>query len=623
MNKPKKNIILCNYADLPEDLTNSDIGRKIELYFDHNSPKRNINIQLPNFVEHIYHLPDRIKDLLEIAGYIYTADRSISRGSIQNVEYQSWARDLHFIIKVRDYQFWNNSVIKQCLVDALLFMSGDYNYEFTFQSGRYSHQYGLFDTKEFRINPDKQTDIVLFSGGLDSLTGVINILENTNNDICLISHISGKPTTIKTQKSLVTAINKRYKKRCKHYCFYCNLINKRGTEETQRTRSFLYASIAFALAYAFSQNKFYFFENGITSINFSKRQDLINSRASRTTHPKTLKLLERFYNEFETNEFSIEHPYLFKTKTDILNILKAKKRTDLISSTVSCNRAYQQTTQATHCGECSQCIDRRFAMYAAGLEEYDDIGIYGYNFLLDEITNGLTRTNILDYIRIALDFYKMGIDRFYSEKMSEFVELEEYIDGENEHKKVDKIYSLCKKHGEQIHIAIKKILDKLYDPFESYSSNSFFTLVTQGDYQKDPIELLANEICYKLNNSIPIAYNSTKPSGENELNNLIEALINSEKHKYEREHPAISFALAKTIPDHSLENTDLLIEAKFCRDNTTPSKVTDGIAADIIKYPNTSFILFIVYDPFRKIKNDAEFKKQFESKANCRINIVR
>ena len=42
---------------------------------------------------------------------------------------------------------------------------------------------------------------------------------------------------------------------------------------------------------------FFIFENGITSLNFARRQDLLNGRTTRTTHPKTIHLLQRLFSE--------------------------------------------------------------------------------------------------------------------------------------------------------------------------------------------------------------------------------------------------------------------------------------------------------------------------------------
>ena len=130
-------------------------------------------------------------------------------------------------------------------------MTGDKSYEFTFQKFGNDIQMGFFDQEGFNSTPEQETSIILFSGGLDSLTGVVDRLKNTSENICLISHQSHQPESARTQNKLIEVLNQKYNNRCKHYKFFCNLKGERAVEETQRTRSFLYSSIAFAIAVAF------------------------------------------------------------------------------------------------------------------------------------------------------------------------------------------------------------------------------------------------------------------------------------------------------------------------------------------------------------------------------------
>jgi hypothetical protein len=67
----------------------------------------NVRIELPSFVEQLLHIPPRLLDLLEIAAYVYCADRWSYRGTKSAVEYQAWSRDFAFHIKVRDFKFWS------------------------------------------------------------------------------------------------------------------------------------------------------------------------------------------------------------------------------------------------------------------------------------------------------------------------------------------------------------------------------------------------------------------------------------------------------------------------------------------------------------------------------------
>ena len=212
---------------------------------------KNINLLLPDFVRGVYHLPGRILDLLEIASFVYCADRMTYRGSKNAVEYHSWSRKFEFVIRVRDEGFWNTPEVKQALSDALKFVTGDREYRFEFQPGHSTSPTGLFDSKEFSVADQRDVSIILFSGGLDSLAGTLERLVNTNEQVCLVSHQSFQPSIIGTQNRLVDALKFRFPDRVHHYRFKCSLKGiRRAPEETQRSRSFLYTSVAFALAYA-------------------------------------------------------------------------------------------------------------------------------------------------------------------------------------------------------------------------------------------------------------------------------------------------------------------------------------------------------------------------------------
>jgi len=618
MKEAKEHIVLCNGAEFPEKLAQK-AHNVVLLEYNPQSPHINVNIPIPKLVNQVFHLPDRIKDLLEIAAYVFAADRKTKRGTPDSMEYHSWSRSFHFIIKVRDHQFWKKETVKNKLSEVLCFMTGDKACDFTFNSGYFTGKAGLFDEENFKIIPSSSTSVILFSGGLDSLAGILNMLETTNDKVCLISHVS-QNATLRTQKKLYKALNKDYPNRLEpHYTFKCNLKGDTALEETQRTRSFLYSSIAFAIATAYSQNTFYLFENGITSINFSRREDLINARASRTTHPKTLELLTELLSLVNESQIKIEHPFLFKTKTDILQLLAKYEKKEYINSTVSCCKTRMKLQNSTHCGGCFQCIDRRFAAYGAELEEYDGTAIYDVDFINQKIEDRAMKTTIMDYVRLALEFRKMNYMTFCSERLAELADLEDYIEGNDENEKIEKVYRLCIHYGEQIETAISR----MNKPFDVIIPGSFLDIVRDREYLKEPVINLAQRISNKLDKAIPIAFKNNKPKNENDFNDKVNAILEGEKDEYKREFPSISFALAKAIPDHSINNLDLLIESKYIRGKTAPSVASEGIAADMTKYPTESYKLFVVYDPEGQIADKETFKKDFENKGNCTVIIIR
>ena len=482
-------IVLCNGADLPRQ--SNQCEPLVLEYRELANGTPNINLALHDFISSIFHLPDRILDLLEIASYIFCADRLILRGNKANVEYHSWSRLFHFAIKVRDWDFWNTLEVKEKLKEALVFMSGDQTYHFTFQPGHSTPPAGMLDQKTFQIKPQENTKVILFSGGLDSLAGIVSNLENSADQLCLISHRSGQPTTAKTQDQLVKALDQYYPGRIKHYKFYCSLRGIVRKEETQRTRAFLYTSIAYALAHALSQGEIFVYENGITSINFPTQQNQMNARSSRTTHPKTIACLENLFHlfsEVSQPKFKIVTPFLWKTKTDIFRIIDKVGQKDLISSAVSCSHTSQNSKLATHCGGCSQCIDRKFAAYGSELDDMDDVGIYTSDFIRHGIENDEVKTTLIDYVCQAKEFASLNLNDFYLRMFSELVDLIDYIPGASEEEKVKKIWELCQRHSKQVGAAISRMQAIHDNPFFALPEGSFLQMIAQREYLPDPIQ---------------------------------------------------------------------------------------------------------------------------------------
>lgn len=618
-------IVLCGGANLPRKFKKVPQNHVHKLCIDPNAKGHNVNLELPHFVGAVNcHFPHRIKDLLEIAGYIYAADRMIGRGSNDSLEFHSWSRELHFIIKVRDADFWNNKEIAQALSSALTFVSGDKGYTFSFEKGGADiGQSSLFDDINISLEKKENSIIALFSGGLDSLAGALEILTTTNKNLILISHRSNSTGVSQIQEGIHGLLDKDFPGRIQYFPFFCNLHGERAVEETQRTRIFLYTAIAYSLSTLASEKEIHVFENGVTSLNFSKRADLINARASRTTHPKTLQLLEEFYSVVGGEKRPIIHPFLYNTKTDILNKIIEAGKVSYINSTISCTKTFlkfQNNTQATHCGGCSQCVDRRFAAFAAGLEEYD--AIYDVDIARDQITDSESRTHVFDYVRAIVRYNELTELNFQYEMLSEISDIIPFLKGNRSSEKALNIYHLLRKHTDQVKVAIKRI-QNLQDPLKPKVPNSLASYLDDRIHLRPPIDGLINLIKDKLSVSIPQAFEHEKPKHENALNDHIHALIEGEKGNYQREYPAFKFSVAKVVPDHSFVDYDLLIEAKYLRGNTSKATITDQIAADIIKYPSDKHKLFLIYDPERKIANDPLFSGDIEKHSNCYVCIIR
>jgi 7-cyano-7-deazaguanine synthase in queuosine biosynthesis len=621
MSAPTPFVFLCNGAPRPDHI--NDEAHVITLSYDLDDPNRNVSLKLPQFVGAVYHLPDRLLDLMEIAAYVFAADRWSSRGPKTAVEFHAWARTMHFVIRTRDVDFWNQEKVQRRLSDALQFMTGDREYRFEFLSGHNTPQSSMFDREEFRITTRGSSSVVLFSGGLDSLTGAFDRLQSTEENIYLISHRSGQPSIKRTQNQLVEALKSDFPGRVRHFSFECGLSKERAAEETQRTRAFLFGTIAFVLANRLSLSSFYAYENGVTSLNLLRRQDLINARASRTTHPKTHALMASFLSEVSGEPVKIANPFWQLTKTDVFAQLEKNGGRNLIGSAVSCSKTFQRLDSGTHCGCCFQCVDRRLAAYASGLQNVDNCGIYAKDIFSDPIESAETRTTAIDYIRKAVQLANMTDDQFYYEHLHELIDIVDYVDADDEQDAVQKLWQLCNRHGTQVIKAIQQIRLQHDDPRFKVKDGSLLQLINYKEYLKPEPRRLAERISATLSETIPIAFKSHRPSREDEINDHIDAMLRGNGDDFRREFPTTTFALAKVIPDHEAKMADLLIEAKFIRKGTSPSKASEGIAADITKYPSDKYILFVVYDPERGISDDINFKLDIEMKRECLVAIIR
>lgn len=585
----------------------------------------NIVIDFDKFVRNPENLPPRIVDLLYIAACVYCADRMMHRGERESLSNNAWARSFNFHIAVSDFDFWIDSKVQKALNDALTFMTGDRFFRFDFVKAESelidatNRQLSMFGKEYLSLTEANNTDIMLFSGGLDSLAGAIQRLnENPDRELCLVSHKANN-VSIHTQTTVAKHLKEKYQ-RTVCYGFECH--NKKvapAKEETQRSRMFLFSSIAFALCSCYAKKEFFVYENGVTSINLPKQGDAVNARTSRTTHPKTIGFLARFYRLFDS-DFEIRTPYYNLTKCDIVQKFKQFGETAIISSSVSCSATRSKPKNAfTHCGCCSQCIDRMFAMYAAGLDEYDVE--YADNVVMN-IPDDQTTQRLYNTLRLACAEHGKSKDLFLENFPDEISDVMNYWPGNNPDDQLTEIYGLYGNFGDSIMIAIKAIQQKHDNLRLPVNKKSLLGIIANRDYLSTPIEIRVNEIVNALTRSIPLLFQNEKPKNEADFNDKVQAIL-CRKEAFTREYPSLQFGETVYKADHAKDG--LIIESKYLRGKTSKSAISEGIAADITKIStDVAGILFVVYDPERKVTDDEAFVAAFENRRNnCFVRVFR
>ena len=417
-------------------------------------------------------LPDHVIDLIEIATLVYAVDASVSRGG--NVDQQmgaKWHRQFNVEMSVRCLKLWAREDVKRDLEETLMFLSDD-RFRFSFvQNSEPENSSKYFDFGE--DNSWQADSIVMFSGGLDSFAGVLEELIERGNRVALISHHSA-PKIAKIQTDLQKAIGKKLEtNKLKHIPIKIQLAAGTQKEGTHRTRSFLFAVLGIANAYAFGLKKVRFYENGVVSLNLSPVTNAVGTRATRTTHPQTLTRFSNLFSRIFGEPYRIENPFFWRTKKEVVEIISKLEFAGSIAHTRSCADVRNSTIQHPHCGRCSQCIDRRFAMFAAGLERYDPEEAYKVDLMDGLRENAVDREIALSYVRSAVAYENLSYTQL-EQNHPEISRAVAHLD-EPEETSLKRLTALLRRHGTGVAGVLHKTLEtRPIDEFEEHTLPRMF-----------------------------------------------------------------------------------------------------------------------------------------------------
>jgi hypothetical protein len=371
--RPSRHLVLCGpsvagprpaaWQDVPVVRLRLGLGRAdVRLRIEHVTKAMSANV------------PDPGTDLLELAAYVYAADQAAHRGEANELDYGGrWRRHFRFEVPVRSPDLWNRPAVTSTLCRTLGFLSDD-DYEFAFRPwkdppglDRYilggPGAGGLTDFEE----------VILFSGGLDSLGGAVREALVGKRRVALVSHRPA-PHVYARQRRLAAqiALPLLPRERPFHVAVEVTKGPDKKCDFTQRSRSFLFAAMAAVVARVCGRPRIRFYENGVVSLNLPYSPQVLGGRATRTTHPQVLRgFAELFTLLFET-PFAVDNPFQWTTKAGALADVKAAGHGLLCAGTCSCAHTLFQQAERPHCGRCSQCVDRRLSALAAGLTDAED-----------------------------------------------------------------------------------------------------------------------------------------------------------------------------------------------------------------------------------------------------------
>jgi len=447
-----KHLFLCDSAS-STGFANDYVQYKLTL--KDNKGNGDIRLDVPALTKKmIQKIPPIMHDLLEIATFVYVADQMVSRGRKEQLEYgNKWNRNLNYVIPVRNDVVWNTPSIRSILEEALSFVSGDcHRFNFVHKDETKFPEFLYLGDKMHTTLQEKE--VVLFSGGLDSFTGALDEVVGKKKSVALVSHRSNNKLH-GLQSELHDYIDDVSDTGVEvfHVGLTVNKSEDLTHDRTQRTRSFLFGSLGAAVAIMFKKNSVKFYENGIISCNLPFDGQTPQARRTRSTHPKFLHLFSNLLTKLTKSTFTFENPYFWKTKTDVVLRLKELQHQIQIENTRSCAGSIF-TYPHTHCGACSQCIDRRFATISGGVAEYDPKFLYMIDLFTGARIRKVDQAMAAGFVSLANEILENDLTAFYLKHSPELSDLavptaEIGTDGI-----IKKIHDLHVRHANQLHTAI-------------------------------------------------------------------------------------------------------------------------------------------------------------------------
>jgi hypothetical protein len=449
-----ENLFLCGMT--PAQRAQYKGGRELRLHG--SSP--NVILEVDDIRKRLVGVEAQLlTDLLELAVYVFAADCSIRRGGPTFPGMgATWRRTFKLVVAVREPGLWAEQGRLAALTEALHFLSDDdWTFEFVDLQDppKIQHYFKFSDGSTDRPG---DTSIVLFSGGIDSFAGAVHELTTSNQHVVLMSR-SIPGMTQSRQKELAGGLKDQFTKRVTHAALRAGLTSEtHAREDSQRTRSFLLSAIALAAAEMEIVDRIRFFENGIMSVNLPISAQVVGTRASRSTHPRSLLLLQQLAGFVTDSPVTIDNPFIWKTKVEVVADLQKTPLGAFTPRTLSCSNTRGMSKMKPHCGRCAQCLQRRISTLGANAPSADPEEGYLVDLLDGARHTTQDRAMAVDTIRSALEFYRMSEADFLTQQASSLAWITTAFPGTSPEEVAQKCLAMFKRHGAAVHEIFTKAI---------------------------------------------------------------------------------------------------------------------------------------------------------------------
>jgi len=351
-------------------------------------------------------------DFFTIAIMVYGIDNLLQR---YTYSIDGWTREIDFTFPVSNKEQWDQ--VKEEFEKVLCFLTGD-EWKIDFEQNTYDGEY-YWDNDKRRKRPSFSQNnttfdaVSLFSGGLDSLIGIVDYFEeHPDRKLLLVSHYdsnSGGPNA--DQQRVTKKLDLQYSNNYEWIQTGISLhLNGIKREPSYRSRSLMFVALGVYFASLYPEGiTLRIPENGSISLNYPLTPSRRSSLSTRTTHPYLINSLQKILHAIGV-QVILTNPYDEHTKGQMLvNSKNLAFINNAFRDAVSCGKRGRKahwdppTEGVYHCGTCMPCIYRRAALNAVGL----DIERYGIDLFqpgkgIEYIQNLPDIAALIDYMRTPL-----------------------------------------------------------------------------------------------------------------------------------------------------------------------------------------------------------------------------
>jgi 7-cyano-7-deazaguanine synthase in queuosine biosynthesis len=309
-------------------------------------------------------LEERQMDWLEILGHLFAVDMACERddGDV------GWSRSIQAWLPVRDPDFWeqHRSAIEGIWVD----LTSD-----ALQL-RFEQEPSPAPPPRMARKPFGDHDCVaLISGGQDSFTGALDLLDDDRKPLLLSHSASG---AVNAAQNAVEAILRSIDPsiaRLKLSAGKARGQSFPGMESSQRCRTLLFVGAAALVAALGGSDEVVLNENGVMALHLPLTAARIGSLSTHTASPPILERMGALASAVFGSNLRVENRLVAMTKPEVVGRAVALGHGNDMVHTVSC---WQIGRTSRHCGICAPCLLRRISCEHHGVADVAyDVDVFG------------------------------------------------------------------------------------------------------------------------------------------------------------------------------------------------------------------------------------------------------